>query len=80
MWNKTLGECIHWHENIPSMVVLFFLRCFQRQALRDRPQNRPVNVAHCNRRAEDTHSFASTVDAVTPSLLREYAVPGAAVG
>jgi len=28
---------------------------------------------------KDTHSFASTVDAVTPSLLREYAVPGAAV-
>jgi CubicO group peptidase (beta-lactamase class C family) len=28
---------------------------------------------------EDTHAFTSTVDAVTPSLLREYAVPGAAV-
>jgi CubicO group peptidase (beta-lactamase class C family) len=28
---------------------------------------------------KDTHSFTSTVDAVTPSLLREFAVPGAAV-
>ena len=30
-------------------------------------------------KSKDTHSFTSTVDAVTPSLLREYAVPGAAV-
>jgi CubicO group peptidase (beta-lactamase class C family) len=27
----------------------------------------------------DTHLFSSTVDAVTPSLLQEYAVPGAAI-
>ena len=30
-------------------------------------------------KSKDTHSFTSTVDVVTPSLLREYAVPGAAV-
>jgi CubicO group peptidase (beta-lactamase class C family) len=28
---------------------------------------------------KETHAFTSTVDAVTPSLLREYAVPGAAL-
>jgi len=37
----------------------------------------PSNTATA--KPKDTRSFTSTVDAVTPGLLREYAVPGAAV-
>jgi CubicO group peptidase (beta-lactamase class C family) len=42
-----------------------------------KPSGRPSSTATA--KPKDTHCFTSTVDAVTPSLLREYAVPGAAV-
>jgi CubicO group peptidase (beta-lactamase class C family) len=42
-----------------------------------RPSDEPSSTATAN--LKDTHSFTSTLDAVTPSLLREYVVPGAAV-
>jgi CubicO group peptidase (beta-lactamase class C family) len=42
-----------------------------------KPSGEPSSTATA--KPKDTNSFTSTVDAVTPNLLREYAVPGAAV-
>jgi CubicO group peptidase (beta-lactamase class C family) len=41
------------------------------------PSGKPSSTA--TGKPTDTRSFSSTVDAVTPSLLQEYAVPGAAI-
>jgi CubicO group peptidase (beta-lactamase class C family) len=41
------------------------------------PSGEPSSTA--TGKQTDTHPFSSTVDAVTPSLLQEYAVPGAAI-
>lgn len=65
---------------IPLLWFLFLLAMFPAASTKGQiaqSSGQPGSTATV--KSKDTHSFTSTVDAVTPSLLREYAVPGAAV-
>jgi CubicO group peptidase (beta-lactamase class C family) len=60
-----------------GMVSVFLASLANAQVSPSKPSGEPSSTA--TRKPIGTYSFTSTVDAVTPSLLREYAVPGVAV-
>src|ERR1700730_7106643 len=65
---------------ISLLWFLFLLAMFPATSTKGQTAQSPGQLGStATAKSKDTHSFTSTVDAVTPSLLREYAVPGAAV-